>query len=115
MTSTTIATTRLIAGSNNARSPCSARSAASIAYATDETGSAITAKANANSSTGRLCNTCGGIGDARGMHGGLSRAGSIRRRPDFPAHRARPYPAETIATTPSGEVAVVDGPHTHGE
>nr|WP_201749106.1 hypothetical protein [Micromonospora acroterricola] len=36
------------------RSAFNARNAASIAYATEETGSAITANANANSSTGRL-------------------------------------------------------------
>ncbi|GAA3839879.1 hypothetical protein GCM10022403_085190 [Streptomyces coacervatus] len=45
--------TRLIVGSSSARSPCRARRAASMAYATEETRSAITAKANAKKSTER--------------------------------------------------------------
>src|SRR4051812_33913298 len=42
-----IATTIAIVGIRSARSPSSARSAASIAYATDDTGSPITVNANA--------------------------------------------------------------------
>ena len=53
MTKPVIATTRTIVGTSNAKSPCSARRAASMAYATEETGSAMTAKANANSSAVR--------------------------------------------------------------
>ncbi len=40
-----------IVGSSNSRSPASARSPASIAYATEETGSAMTAKAKAKRRT----------------------------------------------------------------
>jgi hypothetical protein len=43
-------TTRPMVGSSNSRWPFRARSAASIAYATEETGSAITANAKAKNS-----------------------------------------------------------------
>src|SRR5438105_11815164 len=46
--------TSAIVGTSRPRSPCNARRAASIAYDTDETGSPITANANATSRTGRL-------------------------------------------------------------
>ena len=49
-----IPTTIPIVGSSRPRSPSSARSAASIAYATDETGSAITANAKAKNKTAFL-------------------------------------------------------------
>ena len=50
-----MATTIAIVGIRSARSPSSARSAASIAYATDDTGSPITVNANAINSTCRDC------------------------------------------------------------
>src|SRR5713226_6379364 len=49
-----IPSTRAIVGTSSPRSPCNARNAASIAYATDETGSPITANANATSRIRRL-------------------------------------------------------------
>jgi len=49
-----IPSTSPIVSISSPRSPCSDRSAASIAYATDDTGSPITAKANASSRISRL-------------------------------------------------------------
>ena len=49
-----VAITRPMAGNSSPRLPCNARNAASIAYATEDTGSAITANANATNRTRRL-------------------------------------------------------------
>src|SRR5438445_8622259 len=77
-----IPSTRAIVGRSSPRSPCNARSAASIAYATDDTGSPITANANATSRIGRLLKI------ERTAAAGIRRrasTGSPPRRPDFPA------------------------------
>ncbi|GAP58476.1 hypothetical protein AHiyo1_15450 [Arthrobacter sp. Hiyo1] len=90
-----MATTRTIAGTSNAKSPSRARRAASMAYATEETGSAITAKANAKSSAVRerrpLPSPPPGdvpLGIFTGTSGSMTALSSCR--PDFPAHLRMP-------------------------
>src|SRR5204863_6871183 len=77
-----IASTSAIVRTSSPRWPFNARSAASIAYATDETGSAITANANANNSapvrTGLRVLTGGPPDEEKG-------APDTFRRPGFPA------------------------------
>src|SRR5213080_2990014 len=74
--------TSAIVGTSSPRSPCNARRAASIAYATDETGSPITANAKATSRIGRLLKIerARAVGIKRGAE-----TGPPPCRPDFPA------------------------------
>src|SRR4051812_41560262 len=74
--------TSAIVGTRSPRSPCSARRAASIAYATDETGSPITANAKATSRIGRLwkIERRAAVGVKRGVETGHLRADQTSRR-----------------------------------
>src|SRR5712691_4404140 len=76
--------------SNRLKWPCSAHSDASIVYATEETGSAITAKANPINSSARVTPRTGEDGTLRAVGAGAVCAISDHlheRRPDFPAHQ----------------------------
>src|SRR4029453_2710251 len=75
--------------SSRSRCPCTARREASIVYATEETGSAITAKANPIRSSSRLIPPSCWSGILEAIAAGAVFAMSDRpdgRRPDFPAH-----------------------------
>src|SRR5262245_53631649 len=100
---------------NSARCPCSARSEASMVYATDETGSAMIVNANARNSTALVTGRSGPWGGdvaatVSGAPGAGRSAAATRLRVARPGERARSVIAVRTPCRRGGADEIADPP-----